>query len=76
MFPPLTEERLTAVMDELWRLWEFPNCFGALDGKHCILQVRKLFNRESSSAPVSISEKNITIVFFHCRIFLREPLTG
>lgn len=39
MFPPLTEERIQRVMDGFWQKWQFPNCFGAIDGRHCIVQV-------------------------------------
>ncbi|KAJ1519064.1 hypothetical protein ONE63_011307 [Megalurothrips usitatus] len=38
MLPPLTEERLTGIMRDFWDLWQFPNCVGAIDGRHCILQ--------------------------------------
>lgn len=38
VMPELTEERLTQVAEEFWGDWQFPNCVGAIDGKHCILQ--------------------------------------
>ncbi|KAK3931941.1 Protein ANTAGONIST OF LIKE HETEROCHROMATIN PROTEIN 1 [Frankliniella fusca] len=38
VFPPLTEERLEAISEGFWRTWNFPNCYGAIDGKHCIVQ--------------------------------------
>ncbi|KAJ1518921.1 hypothetical protein ONE63_011470 [Megalurothrips usitatus] len=38
MIPPLTEERLARIRDDFWEEWQFPNCIGALDGRHCIVQ--------------------------------------
>ncbi|KAJ1518931.1 hypothetical protein ONE63_011459 [Megalurothrips usitatus] len=38
VFPPLTEERLARIMEEFWSDWQFPNCFGAMDGRHCMVQ--------------------------------------
>ncbi|KAK3926436.1 Protein ALP1-like, partial [Frankliniella fusca] len=34
----LTEERLSDNMDGFWEKGQSPNCFGALDGKHCVMQ--------------------------------------
>lgn len=33
--PVPTEEQLRQVIDEYFRRWNFPNCFGSVDGKHC-----------------------------------------
>ncbi|KAK3922770.1 Protein ANTAGONIST OF LIKE HETEROCHROMATIN PROTEIN 1 [Frankliniella fusca] len=38
VLPEPTVERLEATMEAFWERWQYPNCIGALDGKHCILQ--------------------------------------
>jgi hypothetical protein len=35
---PDTEDEWQAVADRFWEKWQFPNCIGALDGKHCEIQ--------------------------------------
>ena len=32
--PALTEEDMRQISRKFWELWQFPNCVGALDGKH------------------------------------------
>lgn len=35
---PCQEEEWKAIADEFQRQWNFPNCLGALDGKHIVMQ--------------------------------------
>lgn len=32
--PPLTEERFLNISKDFWKMWNYPNCLGAIDGKH------------------------------------------
>lgn len=33
--PPTTADDWKAIADEFWKEWNYPNCIGALDWKHC-----------------------------------------
>lgn len=37
MKPP-TEEDWTTIGEQFWNRWQFPNCIGAMDGKHVVIQ--------------------------------------
>ena len=39
--PKPTEESWTAIAEHFWRRWQFPNCIGAIDGKHIQIQAPK-----------------------------------
>ena len=39
--PKPTEESWTAIAERFWRRWQFPNCIGAIDGKHIQIQAPK-----------------------------------
>lgn len=36
--PPPTQEKWNEIAKEFWEIWNFPNCLGALDGKHVLIQ--------------------------------------
>lgn len=38
VMPPPTEEHLKNVAEKYFLLWKFPNCIGAIDGRHCELK--------------------------------------
>lgn len=40
MIPP-NEHTWRQIITEYWTKWNFPNCCGAIDGKHCIIQAPK-----------------------------------
>lgn len=39
---PSTEEEWMKIIKDFNDLWQFPNCFGAMDGKHIMMQVNIL----------------------------------
>jgi len=38
VMPQPTEERWKQISNDFWNVWNFPNCLGALDGKHITIQ--------------------------------------
>ena len=36
-----TKEKWSQIKEEFWKKWNFPNCCGALDDKHCEIQAPK-----------------------------------
>ncbi|KAL4132454.1 hypothetical protein QTP88_009598 [Uroleucon formosanum] len=39
--PQPTVEQFQRVKENFWRIWNYPNCIGALDGKHCVIEKPK-----------------------------------
>uniref|UniRef100_A0A1Y1MM44 DDE Tnp4 domain-containing protein n=2 Tax=Photinus pyralis TaxID=7054 RepID=A0A1Y1MM44_PHOPY len=39
--PVPNEDTWNTIADYFWKMWQFPNCIGALDGKHCVIQAPK-----------------------------------
>lgn len=39
--PPPTEQQLKMVAEDYYRLWNFANCIGSLDGKHCRIKKKQ-----------------------------------
>lgn len=35
---PQNENEWLKIADEFYSMWNFPNCIGAIDGKHCRIQ--------------------------------------
>lgn len=42
VFPENTENIWIERKNEFKEMWNFPNCIGAIDGKHVILQIYKI----------------------------------
>lgn len=42
VFPKVSKEMWEDVAKEYYDLWGFPNCLGAIDGKHVNVQVRRV----------------------------------
>lgn len=40
-----TEEQWKSIADGFEMKWNFPNCIGAIDGKHIRIQVRLIFSQ-------------------------------
>lgn len=38
LMPTPTEDDWRRIASEFWNIWNFPNCLGALDGKHVVIQ--------------------------------------
>jgi hypothetical protein len=41
VMPVPNEDDWNTIADEFWVRWQFPNCIGAVDGKHITIQAPK-----------------------------------
>ena len=58
--PALTEATWRTIAEGFWQKWNFPNCLGALDGKHIVLQAPRnsgssFFNYKKSHSIVLLA---------------------
>jgi hypothetical protein len=53
VFPvDITEEYWLTVAKQFFNKWNFPNCIGAIDGKHVVMQVNRIDRTEVISGEV------------------------
>jgi hypothetical protein len=57
--PVPNEDDWNTTADEFWVRWQFPNCIGALDGKHITIQAPK-----SSGSLYWNYKKKLTLLCF------------
>jgi hypothetical protein len=55
--PPSTEEDWKGITTEFGNIWSFPNCIGAIDGKHVAIQVQPVLG------PRTTTIKGLTLLF-------------
>nr|CAI5856995.1 unnamed protein product [Callosobruchus analis] len=67
---PSTEEEWLSIAEEFKDKWNFPNCVGAIDGKHCIIQApiksaSNFFNYKSTFniVPMAVLDANYNFIF-------------
>jgi hypothetical protein len=70
---PQTTQEWRRVADEFWKLWNFPNCIGALDGKHVSIKQpscsgSKYFNYKHTFSIILLALVDANYKFLFCDI--------
>jgi hypothetical protein len=70
---PTTSEEWRHVAGEYWKLWNFPNCIGALDGKHISIKQpacsgSKFFNYKHTFSIILLALVDANYKFLFCDI--------
>ena len=55
--PMPSENKWKSIADELYERWNFPNCIGAIDGKHVMIQCPEFTGWALASPPEMSNEK-------------------
>lgn len=63
VFPPINEDNWAAIADDFKTKWNFPNCLGAIDGKHVGIQVSRCFNNKYKNVAFTFKNENLNILF-------------
>lgn len=65
--PQPTKQRWIEITDEFWNKWNFPNCIGALDGKHISIQnsnsMHYNYKKMYSFILMAISDANYKLIW-------------
>ena len=60
--PVLSEDKWKSIADEFYERWNFPNCIGAIDGKHVMIQCPKFTGQALASQPEMSNEQCLLFV--------------
>ena len=60
--PVSSEDKGKSIADEFYERWNFPNCIGAIDGKHVMIQFPKFTDWALASQPEMSYKKCLLFV--------------